>query len=306
MRRALGTVCATALLAAVVGVPAAHADTGTGLVGIGDGRQLFLHCEGAGSPTVFIIPGKGSYAEVWNVVVPVDDPIRASPHDLIGQARLIPSPQATQPTVAATTRVCAYDRPDTRPDGPDRSTSVPQPHSVQQDVDDIVRLIAAADIPTPVVVAAHSYGGLIADLLARTRPDLVSGLLLADPTSEFLPAVGSPAQNAAFDAAAAQGETPGGEGFLAADAFARVAAAPPLPHIPATVLSADRFPPPQALPPDTYSLAQIQRANTLLADALGTVNLTDTDSGHNMMLYQPRLVADQIIAIVDRVRAQTP
>ena len=33
------------------------------------------------------------------------------------------------------------------------------------------------------MVAAHSYGGLIADLLARTRPDLVSGLVMIDPVS---------------------------------------------------------------------------------------------------------------------------
>ncbi|MCK0174156.1 hypothetical protein [Mycolicibacterium sp. F2034L] len=115
--------------------------------------------------------------------------------------------------------------------------------------------------------------------------------------------MGRPAQNAAFDAAAARPEAPGGEGFLAADAFASVAAAPPLPHIPAVVLSSDKFPPPAELPADTYSLEQIHAANTRLAAALGTVNVTDTDSGHSMMLYQPGLVADHIIAVVDRVRA---
>jgi hypothetical protein len=29
-----------------------------------------------------------------------------------------------------------------------------------------------------------------------------------------------------------------------------------------------------------------------------------TDSGHNLMLYQPQLVADEIIAVVQRVRAE--
>ncbi len=89
-------------------------------------------------------PGKGSYAEAWNYVVPPDDPIRSSPYDIITQAKLRPSPDAVQPTVAKTTQVCAYDRPNTRPDGADRSTDVPQPHSVQQDVDDVVALINAA------------------------------------------------------------------------------------------------------------------------------------------------------------------
>jgi pimeloyl-ACP methyl ester carboxylesterase len=156
------------------------------LLDIGDGRALFLNCQGTGSPMVLIIPGKGSYAEVWNVVVPADDPIRLSPYDMVGQANLQRSPTATQPTVAKTTRVCAYDRPNTRSDGTDRTTPVPQPHSVQQDVDDVVKLIAAAHLPAPLVVVAHSYGGLIADLLARTQPELVSGLVFVDPTSEFL------------------------------------------------------------------------------------------------------------------------
>ena len=123
----------------------------SGVFDVGGGRKLFLDCQGQGSPTVFIVPGKGSYAEAWNVVVPLDDPIRSSPYDIIAQAKFVPSPDAVQPTVAKTTQVCAYDRPNTRPDGADRSTDVPQPHSVQQDVDDVVTLINAS-------AAAHAFG----------------------------------------------------------------------------------------------------------------------------------------------------
>ena len=253
---------------------------------------------------VFIIPGKGSYAEVWNVVVPADDPIRSSPYDIIGEANLGPSPTATQPTVAKTTRVCAYDRPNTRPDGSDRSTPVPQPHSVQQDVDDVVKLIAAADLSTPMVVAAHSYGGLIADLLARTHPALVSGLVFVDPTSEFLPRLGRPDQDAEFDRAAREPTPePDGEGFLADDAFARIKAAPPLPRVPAVVLSSDKFPPPADLTPLNYTKFQIHRANSVLAETLWVDNVIVAGSGHNMMLYQPQVVADDIVAIVYKVRS---
>jgi len=123
----------------------------------------------------------------------------SSPYDIITQAELAPSPDAAQPTVAKTTQVCVYDRPNTRTDGDDRSTEVPQPHGVQQDVDDVVALIGAARLPGPFVFVAHSYGGLILDQLARTRPDLVAGLVMVDPTSEFLMSLGSPAQNAAFE-----------------------------------------------------------------------------------------------------------
>jgi hypothetical protein len=91
----LGLVFALAVLAGCAAQP--REENFAGLVDIGDGRRLFLNCQGTGSPTIFIVPGKGSYAEAWNVVVPTDDPVRLSPYDIIGQANLQPSPTATQP-----------------------------------------------------------------------------------------------------------------------------------------------------------------------------------------------------------------
>jgi pimeloyl-ACP methyl ester carboxylesterase len=290
-----------AILAVAPGGGSASADpigAPSGLFDVGGGRRLYLDCQGAGLPTVFIIPGKGSYAEAWNVVVPPDDPVRSSPYDLIEQAKLRHSPDAVQPTVAHTTRVCAYDRPNTRPDGRDLSTPVPQPHSVQQDVDDVVALIVAAQLAGPFVVVAHSYGGLVADLLARTHPELVSGLVMVDPTSEFLPVLGSPAQNAAFNADGLVPPEPGGEAVLFDDAFARINAAPPLPRVPAIVVSSDKFAPPEKLTPDNYTLDQIHEANDMLAAALDTTNVVANGSGNNMMLYQPKFVADKIITTV--------
>lgn len=59
MRRTLGQ-----LLAVLAGCAHSSADPiPSGLVGIGDGRSLYLDCQGSGAPTVFVIPGKGSYAE---------------------------------------------------------------------------------------------------------------------------------------------------------------------------------------------------------------------------------------------------
>ena len=304
MRRTLG-VLVVVLAALAGGCARSAADPGpSGLFDIGAGRQLFLDCQGAGAPTVFIIPGKGSYAEAWNFVVPPNDPIRSSPYDIITQAKLAPSPDAVQPTVARTTRVCAYDRPNTRPDGVDRSTDVPQPHGLQQDVDDVVALIGAAQLSGPFVFVAHSYGGLIADLLARTRPDLVAGLVMVDPVSEFLETLGSPAQNAAWERDSMTPPEPGDETVLVGDAIALVQKAPPLPRVPAIVLSSDKFAAPEALTPDNYTLAQIHEANDMLAAALGTTNVVSNGSGHNMMLYQPKFVADNIVGVVDRVRQE--
>jgi len=273
-----------------------------GAIDIGDGRTIFLDCQGDGSPTVLIIAGKGSYAEAWNVVVPQDDPIRSSTYDIIEQAALKPSREAVQPTVARATRVCAYDRPNTRPDGANQSTPVPQPHSVDADVDDLLALIAAAHLAGPFVLVAHSYGALVADLLARTHPDLVNGLVMVDPVSEFLPAVGTSPQNAAFDRDGRVPAIPDGEGVLFDDAFTRINEAPPLPDVPAAVLSSGKFFPPERLSADNYTQAQIHRANDMLAVALDTGNRVVADSGHNVMLYSPREVADAIDDIVAQVR----
>ncbi|WP_234794300.1 alpha/beta fold hydrolase [Mycolicibacterium flavescens] len=305
MRRWLSVSLALLALGAC-GAPPVAAQTAAepvGPVDIGHGRQLFLQCQGQGSPPVFVIPGKGSYAEVWNVVIPPDDPIRASRFDLIEQARFVAGPDAVQPTVARTTRICAYDRPDTRPDGVDRSTPVHQPHTVAQDVEDLVALLGAAGLDGPFVFAAHSYGGLILDLLARTHPQLVAGIVMVDGVSEYLMTLGSPAQNAAFERDSAAPPEPGGEGVLMSDAFARIRDAPPLPRVPSIVLSADKFPAPAAVTPENYTLAQIHAANDLLAAELGTANVVATGSGHNLMLYQPKFVSDNIIDVVERVRS---
>ncbi|CAA0096450.1 Uncharacterised protein [Mycolicibacterium vanbaalenii] len=273
-----------------------------GAVDIGAGRSLFLQCQGSGSPTVFVIPGLGSYAEAWNHVIPADDPIRESRFDMIDRADVVPSPEAAQPTVARTTRVCVYDRPDTRPDGEQRSTPVAQPHHLQGDVDDVVALIAAAGLTGRLVFVAHSYGGLILDLLARQRPDLVSGLVFVEPTSEFLPELGTSSQNSAFFESGRHGKGADAEGVWFEGAFAAVAAAPPLPRVPSVVLTGDRFPPPEQLTEDTYTQAQIRRANDMLAAALGAVNVLVPGSGHSMMLYQPAVVAAAVVDIVERVR----
>jgi pimeloyl-ACP methyl ester carboxylesterase len=298
VRALFGLILAVAVVAGCASKP--HDPDFAGLLDIGDGRALYMDCQGTGSPAVFIIPGKGSHAEAWNVVVPAADPIQSSPHDLIGHAELRTSPIATQPTVAKTTRVCTYDRPNTGSNG---STPVPQPHSIQQDVDDVVKLIAAARLPTPLVVVAHSYGGLTADLLARTHPELVSGLVFVDPTSEFLPRLGRPEQDVEFNRAArVPMPEPDGEGFLVVDAYTRIKVAPPLPKVPTVVLSSDKLPPPADLGPHDYTKFQIHQANSLLAETMATENVIVPGSGHDIMLYAPQVVADKIIAVVDKVR----
>ncbi len=210
-----------AILAVLAGGCArSAADPGpSGLFDVGDGRKLFLDCQGSGSPTVFIIPGKGSYAEAWNFVVPPNDPIRSSPYDIITQAKLTPSPDAVATDRGendAGLRIRPAQHPARRCRPVNRCAAAAW---LQQDVDDVVALIGAAQLPGPFVFVAHSYGGLIADLLARTRPDLVAGLVMVDPVSEFLETLGTPAQNAAWERDSMTPPEPGDETVLVGDAI---------------------------------------------------------------------------------------
>jgi pimeloyl-ACP methyl ester carboxylesterase len=57
------------------------------------------------------------------------------------------------------------------------------------------------------------------------------------------------------------------------------------------------------LGPDDYTKFQIHQANSLLAETLATENVIVPGSGHDIMLYAPQVVADKIVAVVDKVRA---
>ncbi len=160
----------------------------SGLVKVGGGRSIFVECRGQGSPTVVLISGQGNDGHDWSQVLDPADPVHVDPLDQVGagQGDLHDSDQAVFPQVARTTRVCAYDRPDTRTKGAKRSTPRAQPHTVDADVDDLRRVLRAVDAPKPYVLVAHSYGGFIAELYARTHPADVGGLVMVDAVSSTI------------------------------------------------------------------------------------------------------------------------
>jgi pimeloyl-ACP methyl ester carboxylesterase len=134
-----------------------------------DGRRLYLDCRGpvaapqtgtpqtgtpqtgtpppAGQPTVLLEAGFGTGAASWGFV-------------LDGLAEFA--------------RVCAWDRP-----GLGRSASRGR-HTPADALDDLWRALDAAGERGPFVVAAHSFGGVYARILAAEHPDEVRGLLLID------------------------------------------------------------------------------------------------------------------------------
>lgn len=286
--------------------PAPDADFATTLE-IGDGREMYLECRGTGSPTVVIVAGQRAAADDWMIVADgvADPPVFSR--------------------LSQDTRVCAYDRPGTPVGGqdPSRSDPVPQPADAQRMVDDLAALLIAAEIREPVVLAAHSAGGLAARLFASTRPDAVAGLVLVDALSETMQdamtaeewLIQKPLLRGDIDASIA--EYPALEWIDAELSFAQLRAAPPLRQMPVIVISSDQ-PIGPTIPglkaagavgadvPDDFGYitdrAQAQSQAAQAALVPGSVFITETDSGHNVHLEQPALVADAVLQVVQRVR----
>ena len=205
------------------------------------------------------------------------------------------------------TRGCAYDRPDVRLEGPDRTTPRKQPHTVDLDVADLHALLTKRGEPGPYVLAAHSYGGVIAMLYSRTYPKTVHGLVMVDAASQLMADVVSPATLADWNATNAATSSQLREGVQLLDAFRQINAAPALPKVPAVVLSADKpwrtdLLPPEARKKDMVTFADWLAAQDRLATELDAVHVTKTNSGHGIYLYSPALVVDAIHEVVDEVR----
>jgi pimeloyl-ACP methyl ester carboxylesterase len=281
-----------------------------GLVDIGGGRKMYLACRGAGSPTVVLISGKGNGAADWSEVLDPADPEHDADYDAVawGKGNLHKSDSAVFPMVSRFTRVCAYDRPGTRLDGPDQSTPVTQPHPADQAADDLHRLLTAAGEPGPYLLVSHSYGGLVATLFARTWASEVDGLVMVDTVTQLMRQVASPEAVAKWDELNRTSVPEAPEAVMIIDAFAKIDAASPLRELPAVVLSADKpWQPPSAQkesdPVGGVTFADWEASQKLLATSLNAKFVTKTNSGHNIYAYSPQLVIDAIREVVDDVRS---
>jgi pimeloyl-ACP methyl ester carboxylesterase len=120
------------------------------LVDVG-GYRLHLSCTGTGSPTVVLLNGLGETSPLW--------------------ARI-------DPAIAATTRVCAYDRA-----GQGWSDDSPNPADAISAATDLHRLLTAAGESGPFVLAGHSSGGVHALTYTHLYPADVAGMVLLDSAS---------------------------------------------------------------------------------------------------------------------------
>jgi len=115
------------------------------------GHRLHLDCRGHGGPTVVLFNGLGDISASW--------------------ARVAGK-------VAATTRVCAYDRA-----GQGWSDDSDSPQDGMTAAKDLHTLLAGAGEQGPFVLVGHSTGGTYAMTYAARYPGQMAGLVLLDSSS---------------------------------------------------------------------------------------------------------------------------
>lgn len=133
---------------------------------------------------------------------------------------------------------------------------------------------------------------------------------MVDAVSDVIEDVVRPATLANWDASNAAVSPESREGVRISDALDQIRAAPPMPTIPAAVLSADKpwrtdLLTQEANPVEQVTFADWLAGQRLLAATLGVEQIADTDSGHDVYLYSPQLVTDTIGSVVAEVRNST-
>jgi pimeloyl-ACP methyl ester carboxylesterase len=245
-----------------------------GLVDIGSGTSLHIHCIGRGAPTVVMDNGLGADGGSWSKVLA---------------------------EIGAVTRTCVYDRAgigySSRP--------APRPHPLRQMARELQTLLERAGVAGPYVLVAHSLAGLNDRLFQAEHPDEVVGMVLVDVTSETVP----PMFGDADKARARMRDNVEGVDYdtLQAGLADMRASGRLLGDLPLVVISAaGRRPPPPDLSPE--KVAEMSRlflaAHEQMAHlSTNSAHIVAERSGHFVQLDAPPLVIASVKQVVEAVRA---
>lgn len=119
------------------------------------GYRLHVVCRGDGAPAVVLESAIAASSLSWSRV---------------------------QPEVARFASVCAYDRA-----GLGWSDQATVPRTLARVVDDLHAVVTNMHSPSPCVMVGHSFGAFVCLAYAAQFPQEVSGLVLVDPPSEWIP-----------------------------------------------------------------------------------------------------------------------
>jgi len=246
-----------------------------GMVDIGGGMSLHIHCIGRGTPTVVMDNGLGADGGSWS--------------NVLGE-------------VGAVTRTCVYDRAgigfNSRP--------APRPHPLRQMAHELQTLLDRAGGAGPYVLVAHSLAGLDDRLFQAEHPDEVVGMVLVDVTAETVP---PPPSADADKARVRMRDNVEGVDFdtLQAGLADVRTSARSLGDIPLVVLSAaGKRPPPPDLSPG--KIAEMSRlflaAHEQMAHlSTNSAHVVAERAGHFVQLDTPALVVASVKQVVEAVRA---
>jgi pimeloyl-ACP methyl ester carboxylesterase len=232
---------------------------------VGGGRELYLRCVGSGSPTILLEAGDADTGtNGWNPVIP----------GLIHE-----------------TRTCTYDRA-----GLGQSSPATRCRQLDDILDDLDALLAAADLEGPYVLVGESGGGFIMAGFGARHPDQVAGMVFVETpkalTVELYPEI---VPQIACDA-------PGNvehRDYLAVE-HAAWDNREEIGDFPLTVLSNDYG---DSVEPNTDEATNVK-------DQRGWFDLTSGDtrqvvvtSGHGITYNEPSLVIEEILAVLAAARS---
>ena len=215
---------------------------------------------GLGEPPVVLEAGMNNGAAAWQRVMPL----------------LVPH-----------ARVAAYDRA-----GIGGSDPAPGLVTIDRQIDDLASVITGL-AAGPCVLAGHSWGGMLVQLLAFRRPDLVAGLVLVDPGHEEMESLlPRPIQwGLRLMLAVFPDELHEDSPVTLAAMREMRAAARPFPDVPVVVLSAARgF-------PRRFRASWTRLQEGIAAAAPRGRHVIVDGTGHNIPRDRPDVVAETILAV---------
>jgi pimeloyl-ACP methyl ester carboxylesterase len=233
------------------------------------GRRLARVEAGAGRPDVVLEAGRNNVAAAWQPVMTL---------------------------LAPRVHVVAYDRA-----GLGGSPPAAGPVSAASQVSDLESVIIETT-SGPCVLAGHSWGAILAQLLALRRPDLVAGLVLVDPAHEQAGA-GLPGTVRlglrVVRAIRPADELRGADSAAIAAQLRELRAAPrAFPDVPVVVLSAARG------VPHRFRAHWTSLQAGLAGAAQQGRHIVVAGSGHSMPRDRPDAVAEAILSVARACRRQ--